>query len=64
MLYYIKACYFKERKDIIPLLKEIKEENIIKIMVFIEDILKYVVSNVNMDLVLDKFVIEMRKYYE
>lgn len=64
MLYYIRDCYFNKRKDKIKILKEISDKNIINIMVLIEDILKYIVSNVNIDLVLDKFVIEMRKYYE
>ena len=64
MLYYFKECYFEERKDKIPLLKEISKNNIINIMDLIENILKYILSNVNIDLILDKFVIEMRKYYE
>ena len=64
MLYYFNECYFGKRKDLIPMVRNIKKENIINIIVLIEEILKYILSNVNIDLILDKFVIEMRKYYE
>ena len=36
----------------------------VKILELLEEILKYINSNGNIDLILDKFVIEMRKYYE
>ena len=39
------------------------KENLIKMVVEIETILKYIKSNGNIDLILDKFVIEMREYY-
>ena len=64
MLYYIKDCYFDLRKDKIPLVKEVNKDNLVKIMVLIEEILKYILSNVNIELILDKFILEMRKYYE
>ena len=64
MLYYFRDCYFEKRKDKITLIKNISKENIVKIMVLIEEILMFIVSNVNIELVLDKFVLEMRKYYE
>ncbi len=63
MLYYLKNCFVTDRKDKIDMVKEIKQENLIKIVVLIEEILKYIKSNGNMDLILDKFVIEMRQYY-
>lgn len=64
MLYYLKDCYISDRNDKINMVWEIKKENIIKIIVLIENILKYIKSNGNIDLILDKFVIEMREYYE
>ena len=64
MLYYIKDCYFDLRKDKIPLVKGVNKDNLVKIMVLIEEILKYILSNVNIELILDKFILEMRKYYE
>lgn len=64
MLYYLKDCYSSERLDKIDMVREIKPGNIIKMVVLIEEILKYIKSNGNIDLILDKFVIEMRKYYE
>ena len=54
----------KYRKDKIEMVKSISQENLVKIIVYIEEIIKYVKSNCNMDLVLDKFVIEMRRFYE
>lgn len=64
MLYYLKDCYVSDRNDKINLVWEIKKDNLIKIIVLIENILKYIKSNGNIDLILDKFVIEMREYYE
>lgn len=63
MLYYLKDCYSTDREDKMDLVREIKKDNIIKIIILIENILKYIKSNGNIDLILDKFVIEMRKYY-
>jgi len=64
MLYYLKDCISSDRKDKIEMVKSISQENLVKIIVYIEEIIKYIKSNCNMDLVLDKFVIEMRSYYE
>lgn len=64
MLYYIKDCYNSNRIDKIDMVCDIKKDNIIKIVILIENVLKYIKSNGNIDLILDKFVIEMREYYE
>ena len=64
MLYYVKSCLETDRKDKIEMIKKISKENLINIMILIENSLKYINSNVNIDLILDKFVIEMRNYYE
>lgn len=63
MLYYVKDCYVSNRVDKIDMIKEISKDNLIKIVLLIETILKYIKSNGNIDLILDKFVIEMREYY-
>ena len=64
MLYYLKDCIVSDRKDKIELVKSVSQDNLVNIIVYIEEIIKYIKSNCNMDLVLDKFVIEMRRYYE
>ena len=64
MLYYIKDCYQSDRIDKIKVVIDNKKENLIKIILLIEEILKYIKSNGNIDLILDKFVIGMREYYE
>ncbi len=64
MLYYLKDCIASSRKDKIEMVKSISQDNLVKIIVYIEEIIKYIKSNCNIDLVLDKFVIEMRNYYE
>jgi len=63
MLYYLKDCYISNRIDKIEMVKNVSKENLIKMVVEIEKILKYIKSNGNIDLLLDKFVIEMREYY-
>ena len=63
MLYYLKDCYTTNRIDKIEMVREVSKENLIKMVVEIETILKYIKSNGNIDLILDKFVIEMREYY-
>ena len=63
MLYYLKDCYTSNRIDRIDMVKEVSKDNLIKMIVEIETILKYIKSNGNIDLILDKFVIEMRNYY-
>lgn len=64
MLYYLKDCYTTNRIDKIEMVKEISKGNLINMIVLIQTILKYIKSNGNIDLILDKFVIEMREYYE
>jgi len=64
MLYYLKDCYTSDRLDKIEMVKEVSKSNLIKMVVLTQEILKYIKSNGNIDLILDKFVIEMRKYYE
>lgn len=64
MLYYFKECIENKRNDKIELVKNTSVSNIIKIISLIELLLKYIKSNVNMDLILDKFVLEMRELYE
>ena len=64
MLLYIRECCYYNRVDKIDVINNISEKNISKIIVLIENILKYIKSNFNIELILDKFVIEMRKYYE
>ncbi len=64
MLFYLRDCLETERIDKIDMVKNISKDNLIKIILKIEDVLKYIKSNVNIDLILDKFVIEMREYYE
>lgn len=64
MFYYLKDCYMSLRTDKIDLVKEISRDNLLKIILLVETIIKYIDANTNMDMILDKFVIEMRKYYE
>lgn len=47
----------------IEMIKNLKRDKIVKVALLIETVLKYLISNVNIDLVLDKFVIEMRDIY-
>lgn len=64
MLYYLNDCYSSDRLDKIELVKNISKCNLVKVIILIEEILKYIKSNGNIDLILDRFVIEMRNYYE
>ncbi len=64
MFYYLKDCCFGSRDDKIDMIKKISKESLIQIILLIETIIKYIDANGNIDLILDKFVIEMRKYYE
>lgn len=64
MLYYLKDCYTSDRIDTIDLVKSVSKDNLVKMIVCIEEIIKYINGNGNIDLILDKFVIEMRNYYE
>lgn len=62
---YVLYSYIKNGGNSfdITLLYELPRENIIKIVDLIESILKYIQSNGNIELILDKFVIEMRNFY-
>lgn len=64
MLYYLRDCIDSERLDKIEMVKNVSFSNLIKIILEVEVIIKYIKSNVNIDLILDKFVIEMRNFYE
>ena len=64
MLYYLKDCISSNRKDKVEMVKSISQKNLVNIIVLIEQMIKYIKCNCNIDLVLDKFVIEMRNYYE
>ena len=64
MLYYLNDCFISDRLDKVELVKVMDPINLIKVISLVEEIIKYIKSNCNMDLVLDKFVIGMREYYE
>ena len=64
MFYYVKECMEGKRNDIIELLKGFDIIKYTNMILLIEKIIKMIKSNVNIDLLLDKFVIEMRKFYE
>ena len=64
MLYYLRGCYTGIEKYKIEMVKNSSKTNLIKMVVLIEDILKHIKYNGNIDLILDKFVIEMRDCYE
>lgn len=64
MLYYLDDCLSSDRLDKIEMVKNVSKKNIVNMIVLSENILKYIKSNGNIDLILDRFVIEMRNYYE
>ena len=64
MLYYIRGCYSGVEKYKIEMVKNINKFKLFKIVTIIEDVLKHIKFNGNIDLILDKFVIEMRDCYE
>lgn len=64
MIYYIKSCISSDRKDKIQMVKDLSIDKLAKILILLEKVIKYIKSNVNIDLVLDMFVIEMRNFYE
>ena len=64
MLYYFKDSLNSENVNKIPVINNISPKNLINMMFLVENMLKYIKSNGNIDLILDKFVIEMRNYYE
>lgn len=62
-IYVSDICTFKVTCEI-EVFNKISKNNMIKVLELLEKILKYINSNGNIELILDKFVIEMRKYYE
>jgi len=64
MLYYIRGCYSGIEKYKIEMIKNSSHEKLVKMVVIIEETLKHLKYNGNIDLILDKFVIEMRDCYE
>ena len=64
ILYYLTDVYC-DRIDLgNNLLSKFSKEQIVRVLDMIEDILKYLKSNGNIELILDKFAIEMRNIYE
>lgn len=63
MLFYFLDCMGNKNADQIEVMNSISFNNKTKIVNFIKQILEYIKYNGNIDLILDKFVIEMRKYY-
>jgi len=64
MLFYVIGCYEGSRTDVIDVLKKLSGNRYMQIISEIEIVMKYIKSNVNIGLILDKFVIEMRNFYE
>lgn len=64
MLLYIKECFEEKRSDKVEFVSSLERLSLVQIILVLEDILKYINSNVNIDLILDRFVLEMRKFYE
>lgn len=64
MLYYLRDCYISNSFEGLDFFESISKDNLVKMIICIENIIKYINGNVNIDLILDKFVIEMRNYYE
>lgn len=65
MFYYLNDVY-KDKVEYsgIKIFNERSKENLVSIILLVEEVLKYIKSNGNIELILDKFVIEMRKFYE
>lgn len=63
MLFYYKDFLEGKRTDSVLFLDNAKRDNVIKALFIVEDVLKRIRSNGNIDLILDKFVIEMRCLY-
>lgn len=65
LLYFFNDfCNLKASSNDIEILNNLSKKEINQVVLVIEEVLKYLKSNVNIELVLDKFVIEMRKFYE
>ena len=64
MLYFIEDFIANNSNDYgILLLRDFDVNQLVKMLLLIETILKYLQSNGNIELILDKFVFEMRKIY-
>lgn len=63
MLYYVRDCYSNPNSYKIEMLKNCGVSQLIEIINIIEEVLKHIKYNGNIDLILDKFVIEMRRCY-
>ena len=64
ILYYLTDVYDNKIDLENKYIKNFSKEQIVRVLDMIEDILKYLKSNGNIELILDKFVIEMRNIYE
>lgn len=64
MFIYISDVCTKHICSEIEMIKSMDQRNLVKMLNLIETVLKYIKSNGNIELILDKFVIEMRNYYE
>ena len=63
MFYYIRECYRNETFPKIDCLNNVEKNTLYQMVLLVEKVLKYIKSNVNIDLILDMFVIEMRCFY-
>ena len=64
MLLYFRGILTGQRVDKTEVINKLSKKSIVKIINEVETILKYVKANGNIDLILDKFVVEMRDLYE
>ncbi len=64
MFYYIRECYLNDNFPRIERLHRVDKQKMHQMVLLIEKVLKYIKSNVNIELILDMFVIEVRNIYE
>ncbi len=64
MFYYTMDVFHKNRNDVVTMYEKFDTYKFVSCLSLIETVIKMIRSNVNIDLILDKFVIEMRKFYE
>ena len=64
MVYFLLNYYNNYDKEIGKYMFRIKKNDIISAIDLVENIIKRIKANGNIELILDKFVIEMRKFYE
>ena len=62
MLLYFLDCFHNNRNDVIDFVKGLSNKQSVDFMIFLEEELKFISSNVNINLVFDRFALEMRKY--